>query len=85
MPMTKLTLTADRALIERAKKLAAEEGTSLSALFSRLLHAMTSARSSQEVVGPLTRKATGLIRLPEAATDDRLVEDALAEKYTVSK
>ena len=36
MPISKLTLSADRDLIKEAKKLAAEEGTSLSALFSRL-------------------------------------------------
>ena len=85
MSMTKLTLTADRALIEQAKKLAEEEGTSLSALVSRMLRALASARSSREVAAPLTRKATGLIRLPEVAEDNRLLEDALAAKYVVPK
>ena len=37
MPLSKLTLSADQDLIEQAKKLAAEEGTSVSAIFSRLL------------------------------------------------
>lgn len=85
MPMTKLTLSADRDLIEQAKKLAAAEGTSVSALFSRLLRAMTYACASREVVGPLTRKATGIIRLPGTAGDERLLEDALARKYAVRK
>ena len=85
MPMSKLTLSADRDLIEEAKKLAAEEGTSLSALVSRLLRAMTRARASQETVGPLTRKATGLLRLPGTESDEQLLEDALARKYGMRK
>ena len=85
MPMSKLTLSADRALIKEAKKLAAEEGTSLSALFARLLRAMVRARVPQETLTPLTRKATGLIRLPVAASDELLLEDALASKYRLRK
>jgi hypothetical protein len=83
--MTKLTLSADRDLVEEAKKLAEEEGTSLSALFSRLLRAMTAGRTSQEPVAPLTRKATGLVRLPRAESDELLLEDALARKYGIRR
>ena len=83
--MSKLTLSADRELIEEARKLAAAEGTSVSALFSRLLCALTLVRSSREVVGPLTRKATGIIRLPGTAGDERLLEDTLALKYAIRK
>ncbi len=85
MPMSKLTLSADRELIEEAKRLAAEEGTSVSALFSRLMRAMTRARMSQETVAPLTRRATGLIRLAGAESDERLLGDALARKYGISE
>lgn len=85
MSQSKLTLSADRDLIDEAKKLAAEERTSLSALFSRVLRAMTHARVSGEVVGPVTRKATGLIRLPGTAEDERLLEDALSRKYALRK
>ena len=85
MPMSKLTLSADRNLIKQAKRLAAEEGTSLSALFSRLMRAMARARVQEETVAPLTREATGLVRLPKARSDERLVEDALARKYGIRK
>jgi hypothetical protein len=85
MPMSKLTLSADRELIKEAKELAASEGTSVSALFSRLVRAMVSARLSREFVGPLTRQASGMVRLPGAASDERLVEDGLARKYAVRK
>jgi hypothetical protein len=59
-------------LIEQAKKLAAGEGTCVSAIFSRLLRAMTRSRSSVDTTGPLTEKATGLIRLPARAADDAI-------------
>ena len=85
MPLKKLTLNADRDLIERAKKLAAEEGTSLSAVFSRLLEAATRAREPQDEIAPLTRKATGLIKLPSKGCEDFILEQALAEKYGISK
>jgi hypothetical protein len=85
MPLSKLTLSADQDLIEQAKKLAAKEGTSVSAIFSRLLRAMTRARSSVDTTGPLTEKATGLIRLPSLAADDEILEAALAERYGIRK
>jgi Family of unknown function (DUF6364) len=81
MRMSKLTLSADKELIRQAKKLAAQNGTSVSAMFSRMLSVMGRTSGSQEPPAPLTKKATGLIRLPSAAEDERLLEDALAAKY----
>ena len=83
MPMSKLTLSADRDLIKEAKRLASEEGTNLSALFSRLLRAMLHARAPRKGLSPLTLKATGLVRLPGSASDEVLLEDALARKYGI--
>ena len=83
MPTSKLTLSADKDLIQQAKRLAAENGTSVSAMFSGLLRTMIRVRGAQEPTGPLTRKATGLIRLSSAMNDERLVEDALAAKYGI--
>jgi hypothetical protein len=85
MPISKLTLTADKELIKRAKKLAAKNGTSVSAMFSRMIIAMTHTQETQNMPGPLTRKATGLIHVSAAAGDEKLVEDALAEKYGLHK
>jgi len=85
MAITKLTLSADKELIQEAKKLAAENGTSVSALFARLLRAMTHAGGSQEGPGPLTRKATGLIRLPRSVGDEQLLGEALTDKYGARK
>jgi hypothetical protein len=83
MRTSKLTLSTDKELIKQAKRLAAENGTSVSAMFSGLLRAMMRARGVQEPAGPLTRKATGLIRLSSDKADERLLEDALAAKYGI--
>jgi hypothetical protein len=81
MGMTKLTLSAEKEVIRQAKKFAAENGTTVSALFSNIFRAMGRTSGLQEPSAPLTRKATGLIRLPPGANDQRLLEDALAAKY----
>jgi hypothetical protein len=81
MRTTKLTLSADKDLIEEAKKLAAKEGTSLSSMVSRFLRAVLTGRQKQQRPGPLTRKATGLVKLPVDKSDRDLLETALADKY----
>jgi hypothetical protein len=85
MPKLKLTLTADKQVIKRAKKLAAKNGTSVSAMFSRIVIAMTHSRETRNLPGPLTRKATGLIHVPADARDEELLEEAIADKYGVHK
>lgn len=81
MATDKLTLSAEREVIVEAKRLAAETGTSVSAMFSRLLRAMAAQRGSPVDVGPITRQASGLVRLPPEASDRDLLGDALASKY----
>jgi len=85
MPTTKLTLSVERGLIEEGKKLAAKEGTSLSAMFSRLLRAVLAERRREARPGPLTRKATGLVKLPESKTDREILTEALADRYGHSR
>jgi len=79
--MSKLTLSADKKPIRQAKKLAAENGTSVSGMFSNMLKAMGRNSGFGDPPAPLTGKATGLIRLPAGAEDERLPEEALAAKY----
>jgi len=81
MPAAKLTLSADKDLIERAKELASEEGTSLSSMFARFLEARLRGQRKRPEAGPLTRKATGLVSLPAGKTDRELLEDALAKEH----
>ncbi|MBI4612563.1 MAG: hypothetical protein HY720_03040 [Planctomycetes bacterium] len=81
MRTTKLTLSADKELVEEAKELAQEEGTSLSSMFSRFLRAVLAERRKPSSPGPLTRKATGLVKLPRNKSDRELLQEALAGKY----
>ncbi len=81
MRTTKLTLSADKTLIEEAKKLAQREGTSLSSMFSRFLRSALKDRRKEQLPGPLTRKATGLAKLPSGKSDRRLLEESLSHKH----
>lgn len=82
MSMTKLTLNAESALIREAKKLAAERNTSVSALFSRLVATMgRTEHAKPPLIGPLTRKAAGLLRLPAGRASREILAVALSEKY----
>jgi hypothetical protein len=81
MPTTKLTLSADKDLVARAKKLAKRQGTSLSSMFARFLRTVIEGRPDDERPGPITRKASGLVKLPENLSDRELLGEALAERY----
>lgn len=82
--MTKLTLSVEKDVVAQAKKLSAERGTSVSAMFTHFIRSAGRSKGLREI-GPLTRKATGLARLPRGKSDRGLLADALAEKYGIGK
>jgi hypothetical protein len=84
MTNTKLTLSADKNLVRRAKRLAAARKTSLSAMVGRFLRAIVEPDDAAVAVGPLTRKASGMAKLPDRKTAE-LLADALAAKYQSKK
>jgi hypothetical protein len=81
--MKKLTLSADEHVIRKARQLARRNKTSISAMFSRFVLATSEreAPSGEERLGPLTRRALGLAKLPAGKPDREVLEDALMEKY----
>ena len=79
--MPKLTLSTDSKTIAQAKRLAAQNHTSVSAMFTRLIRAMTKKPKTDDDIGPLTRELTGIIKLPKGKTDRDVLTDALMEKY----
>jgi len=83
--MKKLTLSMDEEVIAQAKRLAAQSGTSVSAMFSRLVRSMAARPLVKMPIGPITRRATGLVKLPPRTTDRRLLEEALEQKYRIKK
>ena len=80
--MAKLTLNAETEVIEQAKRLAAERGTSVSALFGGLIKALANGQGKGRAksLGRLTRRASGVIDLKGRSHKDVLA-DALKDRY----
>ena len=83
--MKKLTLSMDEETIEEAKHLAAEQGTSVSAMFSRLVQAMARREGKGMEIGPRTRALTGIASLPEGKTARDVLTESLMDKHGVTK
>lgn len=78
--MPKLTLNADAETIEKAKRLAAERHTSVSALFSRFIRVLANGAGSDMPIGKIAKKASGMIDLKGRDYRDVLT-DSLRAKY----
>ncbi len=86
--MKKLTLSMDEKDIRAARRLARDSGTSISAMFSRLVRMMARKRRAVpegEELPPLTRKLTGIVALPKGKTDREILEDAVLAKHGFGK
>ena len=81
MGFVKLTLTADDRVVRKAKKWAHSRKTSISALFRGYMERLVEQEKDEEGLGPLTRQAMGLARMPQDKTDRQLIEEALTEKF----
>lgn len=80
--MPKLTLSINEEVIEQVKHIAEERGTSVSAIFTQFVNAISKGASPRKQrSAPLTRKAIGLVKLPKNKTDRELIEEALSERY----
>jgi hypothetical protein len=86
MSTVKLTLSADESIVREAKRQAKECNTSVSAMFSRFIESLSRSRSqNQDPIGPITRRATGLAKMPKGKTYRGVLEEALMEKYGLKK
>ena len=82
MSTVKLTLSAEKDLIAEAKRLAAQRKTSVSALVSGFLRSLSRGEGDAPAsLGPITRRASGLVKLPAGRSDKDLIGDALTSKY----
>ena len=81
--MKKLTLSMDEKTIRQAKRLAAEQGTSVSAMFSRLVQAMARGPGKQIEIGPKTRSLSGIVTLPEGKSARDVLTETLMERHGV--
>jgi len=83
--MPKLTLSADPVTIDLAKTLAAERGTSVSAMFERFVSLVAVQRRTPVKVTPLTRRVSGIVKLPKGSSARSVLEDALLERHGLSR
>ena len=83
--MAKLTLSVDEDVVRKAGKIARENGTSVSAMFSRFVESMAAGRGSPAKSGPLTRKLSGIVELPPDKSHEDLLTEALADKYGLAE
>jgi hypothetical protein len=82
MATVKLTLSADAALIAEAKTVAARRKTSVSAMVSGFLRTISRPEPGASLsLGPITRRASGIVKLPSGRSDKDLLGDALAARY----
>ncbi len=75
--MPKLTLNADRGVIEKAKQIASERGISVSAMFSQFVAMLCSPRRDRRRTAPITRRLRGLAKVPPDKSDRELFEEAI--------
>jgi len=81
--MTKLTLSIDEAVVDKAKQIAQANKTSVSALFSQFVQSMAGQRARRAKIGPLTRKLSGIVKLPPEKGYKELLTEALMDKYGI--
>lgn len=77
----KLTLNLEPDVIEDAKQMTEQTGTSISSMLERFVLFMTKLHNKIRPLGPLTQKASGMIALPLERSESHIVQEALLEKH----
>jgi hypothetical protein len=78
---TKLTLIADKEIIEKAKQYAKSQKISLSRLIESYLSSLVSKRSEEIEISPLVKSLSGVISLENNFDAKEKYTDFLLEKY----
>ncbi|CAN0585010.1 unnamed protein product [Ectocarpus sp. 12 AP-2014] len=80
---TKLTLTIEREIIERAKTYAKEKNRSLSDLIENYLKMLTDEEKEEKVQkpGPVTQSLKGAFKMPKDMDYKKELRNRLEEKY----
>ena len=82
MSTVKLTLSAEKDLVAEAKTFAARRKTSVSAMVSGYLRSLSRLEGrSPASLGPITRRASGIVKLSPGRSDKDLIGEALTAKY----
>jgi len=78
---TKLTLTIEQAIIERAKSYAKEKGRSLSDIIENYLKVITKEERIEEELSPLIKSLRGSFKMPKSFDYKKELSKGLSEKY----
>jgi hypothetical protein len=79
---TKLTLTIEQSIIEKAKRYARERERSLSDLIENYLRALTNEKEiDDEDVSPTIKQLRGSFKLPKDFDYKKELADSLSKKY----
>ena len=77
---TKLTLTIENGVFERAKSYAKQTGRSLSELIAQYLDSLT-RDSTSEAISPKLKKLMGAVKLPKNFKDKKVLQSYLEKKH----
>jgi hypothetical protein len=77
---TKLTLTVEKAIIERAKSYAKNTGRSLSEIIENYLATITKENADKEL-SPKLNRLVGVVNLPEDFDENTELRSALEKKH----
>ncbi len=78
---TKLTLTIEQTIIEKAKSYAKEKGRSLSDIIENYLKAITKEQKIEEEFSPLITSLRGSFKSPDSFDYKKELSKGLSEKY----
>lgn len=79
---TKLTLTLDNKVIERAKIYSKKNNISLSRLVEFYLKTLSSSlENKMENIPPITKELSGIAKMEKALSDNELLAEALNKKF----
>ena len=79
---TKLTLTIEQTIIEKAKRYANEKGRSLSDIVENYLKAITKNDNTENIdLTPIVKSLKGTIKAPENFDYKKELSKSLTEKY----
>jgi hypothetical protein len=78
---TKLTLTVEKSVIERAKSYARKTGRSLSEIIENYLENITAENRDDNNLSPRLKKIVGAVKLPKNFDEKKELRTALEKKH----
>ena len=78
---TKLTLTVEKSVIEKAKSYAKQTGRSLSEIIEKYLESITSVEKNDENLSPKLSKLVGAVKLPENFNEEDELRTYFEKKH----